>query len=136
MTPEIERELATARYHLSAAKAIIGLDLAGVAAREAYIAAYHAAEAFIQTRTGSLAKTHRGVRSVFARLAQAEPRLDPAFSRFLANAYEVKSVADYGGEPEGVSSDAARAIIDTAERMIGAIAEVLREDDGGQLDAR
>jgi uncharacterized protein (UPF0332 family) len=125
LTPESAQELAAARRHLSDAKAIIGLDIAHVAAREAYLAAYHAAQAILHDRTGNFAKTHRGLRSEFARLARAEPRLDPAFSRFLANAYEVKSVADYGTEPESVSTEAAKEVIDTAERMIDAIASVL-----------
>ncbi len=129
LTPQAARELAAARQHLAAAKAIVGLDVGYVAGREAYIAAYHAAEAFIHDRTGSLAKTHRGLRTQFARLAQTEPQLDPGFSRFLANAYEIKSVADYGDEPESVSPDAARAIVRMAEQMIDAIAQLLEESD-------
>lgn len=129
MTPEAALELAAARRHLSDAKAIVGLDIAYVAAREAYLAAFHAAEAFLHDRTGSLAKTHRGLRTEFSRLAHAEPRIDPSFSRFLANAYEVKSVADYGTEPASISSEAANAAIDTAGHMIDAIAKLLGATD-------
>lgn len=78
-------------------------------------------------RTGSLAKTHRGLRSEFARLTLAEPRIDQAYSRFLANAYELKSIADYGTDSGSVTSEAADAAIDTAERMIDAVATVLGE---------
>jgi uncharacterized protein (UPF0332 family) len=46
-----------------------------IAAREAYLAVFHAAEAYIFEQTGKAAKTHRGVRSEFARLAKAEPRI-------------------------------------------------------------
>ena len=88
MTPEAAQELAAARRHLSDAKAIADLKIAHVAAREAYLAAYHAAEAFLHDRAGRTARTHRGLRSEFARLARTEPRIDPMFIRFLATAYE------------------------------------------------
>ena len=129
MTPEAARELAAARRHLSDAKAIAGRDIAYAAAREAYLAAFHAAEAFLHDRTGNLAKTYRGLRTEFARLARSEPRIDQSFSRFLANAYEVKSIADYGTEPASLSPEAANAVIDTAERMIDAIAILLGSND-------
>ncbi len=129
MTPEAAQQLGAARHHLSDAKAIAGLDIAYVAAREAYLAAFHAAEAFLHDRTGSLAKTHRGLRTEFGRLARTAPRIDPSFARFLANAYEVRSVADCGTEPASVSSEAADAVIDTAERMIDAIAKLLGATD-------
>lgn len=99
MTPEAAQELAAARRHLSDAKAIAGLDIACVAAREASLAAFHAAQAVLHDRTGNIVKTHRGLRTEFARLARTEPNIDPTFSRFLVNAYELKSVADYGVEP-------------------------------------
>jgi hypothetical protein len=64
------------------------------------------------------------LRSEFARVARTEPWLGQAFSRFLATAYEVKSFADYATEPQNVSSEAARAAIESAERMIDSIADV------------
>ncbi len=63
------------------------------------------------------------------RLVRAEPRIDQAYSRFLANAYEVKSIADYGTEPASVTSESTDATIDTAERMIDSIATLLGETD-------
>jgi hypothetical protein len=94
LTSEAERALATARRHPTDAGAIATLGITYIAGREAYLAAYPAAEAFLHHRTGKIAKTHRGLRTEFARLARTEPRIDPAFVRFLANAYEIKSVAD------------------------------------------
>ena len=55
---------------------------------------------FLHHRTGRIARSHRGLRTEFARLGRTELGIDPAFVRFLANAYEIKSVADYGAEPE------------------------------------
>lgn len=39
-----------------------------VAGREAYLAAFHAAQALIYERTSRIAKTHRGVRAQFSGL--------------------------------------------------------------------
>ena len=76
LTPEAERELVTARRHLADARAIAGLDIAYIAAREAYLAAFHAAQGLLYERTGRAAKTHRGLRTEYARLAQTEAGLD------------------------------------------------------------
>src|SRR5882672_12208502 len=72
------------------------------AGRNAYLAAFHAAQAFIFERTGRVAKTHQGVRVEFNRLAKGEMRIDRERQRFLAQAYNLKSVADYEMGPEAV----------------------------------
>ncbi len=55
-----------------------------------------------------------------------EPQFDQAFTKFLAEAYELKSIADYGSNPAtGVSAEDAKAAIDTADRFVEAIAELL-----------
>ncbi len=60
--------------------ALVGED----AGRNAYLAAFHAAQALIAERTGKDAKTHKGVHAQFARLTRNEPRLslDCSSSRF------------------------------------------------------
>ena len=81
-------------------------------------------------RTGRIAKTHRGLRTQFTRLTQAEPRIDPAFVRFLVDAYEIKSVADYGAEPQATVSMAdAHETIETAGGMIDCITILLEPDN-------
>jgi uncharacterized protein (UPF0332 family) len=65
------------------------------AGRAAYLAGYHAAQALIFERTGREARTHRGVNSQFNRLAKDDPRFDIDLRRFLAQAYDLKAVADY-----------------------------------------
>jgi hypothetical protein len=57
-----------ARTDLDESRKIEAIDIAAVAARSAYFAVFHAAEAFIFERTGKIAKTHAGVRAEFARL--------------------------------------------------------------------
>lgn len=51
MTPEAAQSLEVARQHLAAANSSIGVPIAFVAAREAYLAGYHAALAYILERT-------------------------------------------------------------------------------------
>jgi uncharacterized protein (UPF0332 family) len=86
MTGPAADYLAKARQSLSEARAIANIELPEAAGRAAYLTAYHAAQAFIFARTDKVAKTHSGVRSEFARLAKDDPRIDRAFSTFLAQA--------------------------------------------------
>ena len=79
MTPEIGDYLAKARHALAEARAVMGIGLADAAGRAAYLAAYHAAQAYIFTGTGQTAKTPSGVRSEFSRLAKDGPRIDRSF---------------------------------------------------------
>lgn len=60
MTPEAARFLAKARECLADA-VLYQLLVPRIAGREAYLAAFHAAEALFYERTGNIAKTHRGV---------------------------------------------------------------------------
>jgi uncharacterized protein (UPF0332 family) len=109
------------------ARTTTAAGLPHVAAREAYLALSHAAEAYIFEHTDKAAKTHRGVRSQFGGLAGREPGIGREFLTFLAEAYEFKTIADYGiGPPiDAISPDDAASAINTAGRFIDAIAELL-----------
>ena len=65
------------------------------AARDAYLAVYHAAQAYIIKHAGKAAKTHNGAHSQFAQLATVEPRSDQGMRQLLPDAYSMKAVADY-----------------------------------------
>jgi uncharacterized protein (UPF0332 family) len=83
--PEAADYLGKARHCLDDAKQIAAATpLHRIVAREAYLAAYHAAEAYLFERTGKAAKTHRGLRSEFGRLARNDPGIDREFLTFLA----------------------------------------------------
>jgi uncharacterized protein (UPF0332 family) len=58
--------LAKARERLSAAEAIAALPFPHVAAKEACLAAYHAAHAYVFESTGKAVKSHGGMRTMFA----------------------------------------------------------------------
>jgi uncharacterized protein (UPF0332 family) len=99
MIEPTESYLSKARRALSEARAVAAINLPEAAGRAAYLAAYHAAQAFIFARANRITKTHSGVRSEFARLAKDDPRIDRTYSAFLAQAYSLKSIADYAIGP-------------------------------------
>ena len=128
MKPETADYLGKARQCLDEAKQIAALmPLHGIVARSAYLAAYHAAEAYIFERTDKTVKTHHGLRSEFSRLARNEPGIDRKFLTFLAKAYEYKSIADYGvgaTVPPVTAADSQEAI-GTAAQLIDCIVTLL-----------
>jgi uncharacterized protein (UPF0332 family) len=97
-----------------------------IASREAYLAAFHAAEALLYERSGRIAKTHRGLRAQFALAAKDDPRIGQEQLEFLAKAYELKSFADYGtGNEATISAETAAAAVATAARFVSRIAAIL-----------
>jgi len=94
--PEAADYLEKARNDLEDARKVAAIGLAKIAARTAYYAAFHAAEALIVERTGKIAKTHSGVRAEFARLARETTQIDMYFAKFLTKAYLYKEISDYG----------------------------------------
>lgn len=102
-----------------------------VAARDAYMAAFHAAEAVLLARTGRVAKTHRGVRAELSRVALNDIRLDRGFTTFLANGYRFKERDDYIVEPEAlISREEARAALATSARLVAHAEWLLGQPDG------
>jgi uncharacterized protein (UPF0332 family) len=96
------------------------------AARAAYLAGFHAAQALISERAGRVAKSHSGVRSAFARLVRDDPRVDRSLLSFLGRAYRFKEIADYGTGPDAVVTVAeAEEAIAVAQRFVEIIAGLL-----------
>jgi uncharacterized protein (UPF0332 family) len=127
MKAETADYLAKARATLADVQQIATLPLPHIAAREAYLAVFHAAEAYIFEHTGKVAKTHRGVRSEFARLARAEPRIGRDLVTFLGTAYQFKTRTDYavGSTAAPITSAEAAAAIATTTRFIDTITQLL-----------
>jgi uncharacterized protein (UPF0332 family) len=124
--PEAADYFNKARDDLNDATKIAAIGLAKVAAKAAYYAAFHAAEAFIVERTGKIARTHSGLRSEFARLARATPEIDKAFSVFLAKAYKYKEICDYGvGRGAVITKAEADDAVENAARFIDCITTLL-----------
>lgn len=116
--------MAMACKTLAFARSVVSADYADKAGREAYLAGFHAALAFILDRTGKVPKTHSGTRSEFSRLARDEPRFAREQLAFPGWTYELKTTADYGAE-QPVSIDDAERAIREAEQLIGVVATAL-----------
>jgi uncharacterized protein (UPF0332 family) len=102
VTPETELYLQKARQCLANGRANLGIGLSNDAGRNAYLAAFHAAQALIFERTGRVSKTHQGVHSEFSRLVKGDRKIDKSFTVFLTKAYNLKAVADYETGPDSV----------------------------------
>ncbi len=120
MKPEAAGELQLAKEALAGAEEILALTTrAKVVAREAYIAALHAARAVIFERTGKVSKTHSGTHSEIGRLAHLDATIDPQFSHFLKAAFDAKINSDYGEGKSKISTmDDARYFVATATRLV------------------
>ena len=129
MTPEAADVLAKARECIENARRIAEASVPAVAGREAYMAAFHAAQAIIFERSGKALKTHSGVHSAFGRLAKADPNLGAEMSRFLAHAYELKDISDYR-IGETVSPERAAEAIGASAAFVARVETALRSPGG------
>ena len=130
MTPTAADYLEKARNDLDESRKIAGIGLAAVAARSAYFAAFHAAEALIFERNGKIAKTHAGVRAEFARLTKEAAQEARALPTFLARAYTYKGISDYGvGGDAVVTLVEAKEAIENATRFVQWVEAHLRSSD-------
>ena len=119
--------MAKAREDLAKARSVFEqLHYPDEAGRLAYLAAFHAAQALIAERTSRTAKTHAGVHSQFHLLTRDEARIEPELRGFLSDAFDLKTISDYGVGPDAtVSSEEADAAITAATRFVERISEIL-----------
>jgi uncharacterized protein (UPF0332 family) len=131
MTPEAERSLEKADQCLTTARAELAINLSSEAGRNAYLAAFHAARAFIFERTDKVVKRHESVHREFTRLAKDEERIDKTLPPFLSQGYNMKAIADYDTTPGSfVSPEHASAAIETAARFVQCIRRILTPSSG------
>jgi uncharacterized protein (UPF0332 family) len=126
MKPESARFVEQANIILARADIMLKAGLNEDAAREAYLASFHVAQAYIFERVDRTFKTHHGVQREFFRLSKDDARTDLGLRRFLSQSYEFKSVADYFSGPNPVTSaaDAAEAVA-TAKRFVAHFAQLV-----------
>lgn len=72
---------------LDHAETMLGVALNEDAGRTAYLAGYHAAQAFIFEACSRIFKTHSGVQSEFARLTKDDLRFTQEARVFLGRSY-------------------------------------------------
>jgi uncharacterized protein (UPF0332 family) len=123
--PEVAAHLAVARSDLSDAKKLASLGFIKIAARCAYYAAFHAAEAYIFERNAKVTKTHSGVRAELARLLKGAPVVGEPLPAFLARSYRLKEISDYGKPGDVVTEAEVRGAIEGAERFVDRIVELM-----------
>lgn len=125
MTPEAAAHLDKARRSLANGRTMIDVNLTDEAGRAAYLAAFHAAQAFIFERNGRTPKSHSGVHSQFGKLARDEPGIDIALRRFLSQACDMKTIVDYDTRQVVVPVERAHIAIETAGRFIACAAGLI-----------
>jgi uncharacterized protein (UPF0332 family) len=126
MKPETLDFLAAADLALSKAHRILSIDISDEAARHAYYAQFHAAQALIFERVAKISKTHKGVNGEFHKLAKIEVGLPLNLGAQLSKAYRYKEVADYGiGIASPISTMHARDAVSVAECFVASIRRVL-----------
>ncbi len=114
--------LARAAQDLTEARMVLAIGLSRSAARAAYYAAFHAAEAFIFERSSKIAKTHKGVRAEFSRLLRAESLAEPELTAFLSEGYGYKEIADYSfGERAEITRESAGQAIEAAKGFVARV---------------
>jgi uncharacterized protein (UPF0332 family) len=132
MKPESATFIDQAAIMLERARVMLTVDLNEDAGRAAYLAAFHVAQAFIFERTDRVSKTHRGVQAEFFRLTKDDPRCDQTLRRFLSQAYEYKSIADYfSGSSATVSPEDASDAVATARVFIAHFSALVDVADPG-----
>jgi uncharacterized protein (UPF0332 family) len=128
MTPEAEYFLDKAKKLVAEAEAMLGIKLYDAAGRTAYLAGFHAAQAFISEKTGKSAKTHKGVQTELHRLTKDVPDFDLGVRAFLSQSYNLKAIADYETGPGSeVSPERAQDATESARQYLAYFTSLLSE---------
>jgi uncharacterized protein (UPF0332 family) len=126
VTPEAGLFLDKARRSLAEAEAILPISLYKAAGRAAYLAGFHAAQAFISEQTGRSVKTHKGVHSELYRLTKDNADFTGELRAFLSRTYDLKTVAAYEIGPDAqISPEQARTALAQATRFVAYFEEKL-----------
>jgi uncharacterized protein (UPF0332 family) len=129
--PEAGHFLAKAHKLLDEADGMLAMKYYDAAGRTAYLAGFHAAQAFIFEHNGRAAKTHNGVHTEFQRLTKDTRTLDPKLRAFLSQTYNLKSIADYETGPGSeVSPEKAAEAVEMAKRFVAKLAELVEDAAG------
>ncbi|PWB79954.1 MAG: HEPN domain-containing protein [Methylocystaceae bacterium] len=132
MTPEAKLFLDKAHLHLEHSAAMLRVELNEDAGRTAYLAGFHAAQAFIFESVGRVFKSHRGVQTEFLRLTKDDPRFTSDHRIFLSQTYNLKAIADYETGPgANVSAERAARALEAGRRFVSQIASVLSPEIHG-----
>jgi uncharacterized protein (UPF0332 family) len=105
---------------------ILAINIPRQAARLAYYAQFHAAQALIFEYTSSISRTHKGVAIQFHKLVRTEPLLDSSLPQDLSFAYRFKEAADYQTTTVApITISDAQDALHTADSFVTAIRDYL-----------
>jgi len=117
---------------------MLAVGLNEAAGRTAYLAGFHAVQAFLFETTGKVFKSHNGVQTEFLRLTREDPRFTSDQRIFLSETYNLKSIADYETGPAAeISAERAERAIAQAKLFVSKIVELMspvappRHNDNG-----
>lgn len=115
---DVEALLDKAEDNLEAARLLLGADHLDAAASRVYYAMFYVAEALLASLGQSYSK-HAGVIAAFGREYAKTGKLDPKFHRWLIDAQDLRSMADYTAEP-GITSQRVEAVCGWAAAFLDA----------------
>ena len=122
MTPEAARFLQNADDHLERGQTMLVSGLNHDAARAAYLAAFHAAQAIIFERTGKVFKSHKGVNVEFLRLTKNDPHFTQSSGGSFPERTNSKPLRiTTAGPIAEVLSGQAAAAIEAARRFVATV---------------
>ena len=126
MKAETSDALAAADRAIVYAQGNLSINIPGQAARLAYYALFHAAQALIFERTGKTTKTHKGVHKEFYRLVKDDPSFPLSLASQLSKGFKYKEMADYDtAVTTPITSIVAQRAIVIAERFVAAVRSAL-----------
>lgn len=126
MKPQTIAFLAKASDLLERAPALLAQDFTDEAGRAAYLAGFHATQAFLFEKLDRFPKTHSGVQTEFARLTKDEPAIDREARAFLGKTYNLKAIADYETGPGSrVTRQQAAEAIEAAKLFISTVTALI-----------
>jgi uncharacterized protein (UPF0332 family) len=127
--PQTIAFLTNASDLLERAPALLAQNFADEAGRAAYLAGFHAAQAFLFEAIGRSPKTHNGVQTEFARLTKDEPTVDREVRAFLSKTYNLKAIADYETGPgSNVTHQQAAEAIEAAKLFVSTVTALIAGD--------
>lgn len=125
MNPEAEHSLGMARRILQRCLALKEAGYPEVVARDCYLVAFHAANAYIAARSGQVPGTHQGTSNLFHKLVREHADIGGEHPVFLSRSYKYKAAADYLGEHYPGQGDLPD-ILDRAAALLAAVEAALR----------
>ncbi len=120
----VAEHLERARHSTKAGSLLLEGGFPDMAGREAYMAAFHAALAYIVSVTGKEPRTHHGTHTELARVARDLKLFPREYVAFVSRSYEIKDIADYTGARE-ISPSEAQAALEVATQVISCVEGLL-----------